>query len=74
MPHDDGSVVGTLRTRVHLTQGLHPLVLDIAHNNGRWVGGPIASRGQHDTKGPGFGMPSDPDTGRIWRQEEISVA
>jgi anaerobic selenocysteine-containing dehydrogenase len=74
VPRDDGSVVGTLRTRVHLTEGIHPLALAIAHNNGRWVGGPIASRGHQEGAGAGFGMPPDPDTTRIWWQEEVSVA
>ena len=74
MPRDDGSVVGTLRTRVHLTEGIHPLVIAIAHNHGRWVGGPIAARGSDGRSSPGFGEAKDPDGGRIWWKEEISVA
>lgn len=74
VPHGDGSVVGTLRTRVHLTEGIHPLVIAVSHNNGRWVGGPVAAAG-NDTHGmPGFGPASDPDTGRVWWKQEISVA
>lgn len=74
VPHDDGSVVGTLRTRVHLTEGIHPLVIAVSHNNGRWVGGPIAAPGSDMKSIPGLGTVSDPDTGRLWWQREISVA
>lgn len=74
VPHDDGSVVGTLRTRVHLTAGIHPLVLAVSHNQGRWVGGPVAARGSDGRGVPGYGALQDPDTRRIWWHEEISVA
>jgi anaerobic selenocysteine-containing dehydrogenase len=74
VPHDDGSVVGTLRTRVHLTEGVHPLVIAVSHNNGRWVGGPIAARSGDRGSAVGLGMPQDPDSGRIWWQDALSVA
>ncbi len=74
VPRDDGSVVGTLRTRVHLTEGIHPLVIAISHNNGRWVGGPIAARGDDRGSVAGFGVTQDPDSGRIWWQDALSVA
>jgi len=74
VPHDDGSVVGTLRTRVHLTEGIHPLVVAVSHNNGRWVGGPIAARGSDRGGAAGFGRTPDPDSGRIWWQDALSVA
>lgn len=73
VPHDDGSVVGTLRTRVHLTEGVHPLVLAISHNNGRWVGGAIASPQSPETY-PGAGPASDDDVKRAWWSREMSVA
>jgi hypothetical protein len=74
VPHDDGSVVGTLRTRVHLTEGVHPLVIAVSHNNGRWVGGPIAARGSDRRGSAGFDVAQDPDSGRIWWQGALSVA
>jgi anaerobic selenocysteine-containing dehydrogenase len=74
VPHDDGSVVGTLRTRAHLTEGVHPLVIAMSHNNGRWVGGPIAARGGAQEGTAGFGMPYDPDSRRLWWQDALSVA
>jgi anaerobic selenocysteine-containing dehydrogenase len=74
VPHDDGSVVGTLRTRVHLTEGVHPLVIAVSHNNGRWVGGSIAARGGDRGGSAGFDRAQDPDSGRIWWQDALSVA
>ncbi|MCC7072202.1 MAG: molybdopterin-dependent oxidoreductase [Deltaproteobacteria bacterium] len=45
VPRADGSPVGSQRTRVHLTEGVHPQVLAFSHNAGRWMGGPIAAPG-----------------------------
>jgi anaerobic selenocysteine-containing dehydrogenase len=73
VPHDDGSEVGSLRTRVHLTEGIHPLVIAISHNNGRSVGGPIASRLASRADLPGPGNREDSDTKRIWWATELSV-
>jgi anaerobic selenocysteine-containing dehydrogenase len=72
VPNDDGSVVGTLKTRVHLTEGIHPTVLAVSHNNGRWVGGAFASS-ETNTSFPERPA-SDPDAGRVWWKEEVSVA
>jgi anaerobic selenocysteine-containing dehydrogenase len=73
VPHDDGSEVGSLRTRVHLTEGIHPLVIAISHNNGRSVGGPIASRLASRADLPDPGNREDSDTKRIWWATELSV-
>lgn len=73
VPHDDGSALGTLRTRVRLTEGIHPMVLAISHNCGRWSGGPVAAR-QSAARVPGFGPP-DPDVEKnLWWKDELSVA
>jgi anaerobic selenocysteine-containing dehydrogenase len=74
VPHDDGSIVGTLKTRVHLTEGVHPTVLAISHNCGRTEGGPVAAHGDHADAVPGHEPVQDPDMQRIWWREELSVA
>jgi thiosulfate reductase/polysulfide reductase chain A len=74
VPGEGGSRVGTLRTRVHLTEGIHPSVIAVSHNNGRSVGGPIASRRPARQDLPGPGDRSDRDTKRIWWASELSVA
>ncbi|MSO58581.1 MAG: hypothetical protein EXQ77_06040 [Thermoleophilia bacterium] len=51
VPRGDGSPVGRLRTRVHVTEGVHPEVLAISHNAGRTRGGPIASRSTEPVPG-----------------------
>jgi thiosulfate reductase/polysulfide reductase chain A len=76
VPYDDGSVVGKLKTRVHLTEGVHPSVIAISHNHGRWVGGPIAS---HSGVGasepfPGFENPAQAKAPPPWWAGELSVA
>jgi anaerobic selenocysteine-containing dehydrogenase len=53
VPRGDGSVVGRLRTRVHVTHGVHPQVLAISHNGGRTRGGPVASRSEEPVPGAG---------------------
>jgi anaerobic selenocysteine-containing dehydrogenase len=76
VPHDDGSVVGTLKTRVHLTEGVHPQVIAISHNHGRWVGGPIASRQGMGAAEPfpGVAGAPTPDERQPWWSGELSVA
>jgi thiosulfate reductase / polysulfide reductase chain A len=76
VPYDDGSVVGTLKTRVHLAEGVHPEVIAISHNHGRWVGGPIASRHGVGVPEPfpGFGTLPTPAAGQPWWAGEVSVA
>lgn len=73
VPRDDGSKVASLRTRVHLTEGIHPVVIAVSHNNGRSVGGPIASRRPSRGDLPGADAGKDPDTKRIWWAKELSV-
>jgi anaerobic selenocysteine-containing dehydrogenase len=74
VPHDDGSVVGTQKTRVHLTEGVHPMVIAISHNAGLGMGGPVATGGDNPEGFPGHGSPQDPDMKRIWWRDELSVA
>lgn len=71
VPHGDGSVCGTLKTRVRVTEGVHPQVLAISHNSGRWVGGPIASR-TGAAELPGYGAES-PRPKNIWWKQEVST-
>ncbi|WP_062436797.1 molybdopterin-containing oxidoreductase family protein [Herbidospora daliensis] len=71
VPRGDGSRVGSLRTRVHLTEGVHPQVIAIAHNAGRTTGGPVASNGRDRAVLPGH---EPPDHGRVWWAGSLSVA
>ena len=74
VPRGDGSIVGTLKTRVHLTEGVHPSVIAISHNSGRWVGGLVASR---DGNPAGLAEPaghSPAARNDVWWQRELSVA
>jgi anaerobic selenocysteine-containing dehydrogenase len=73
VPGGDGSKVGTLRTRVRLTEGVHPLVIAIAHNAGRSVGGPYATNGRNTADNPGYGDTADADLDRMWWKGAISV-
>ncbi|WP_189210371.1 molybdopterin-containing oxidoreductase family protein [Actinokineospora fastidiosa] len=73
VPMGDGSELGTLRTRVRLTEGVHPLVIAIAHNAGRSVGGAYATNGKDDAAIPGYGEAADPDLDRLWWRGAISV-
>lgn len=68
-PQADGQPLGTLRTRVRLTEGVHPKVLAVSHSCGRTVGGPVASRGSV----PVAPASDDPDLRRIWWRGELSV-
>ena len=43
VPRADGSAVGSQRTRVRVTEGVHPQVLAFSHNAGRWQGGAYAA-------------------------------
>lgn len=78
VPGGDGSEVGSLRTRVHLTEGVHPSVLAVAHNSGRSSGGPVATNGRDRQQLPGHPDPdtydNDADAGRIWWDGTLSVA
>ncbi|MGW0823143.1 molybdopterin-containing oxidoreductase family protein [Streptomyces sp. NPDC002845] len=73
VPGGDGSKLGTLRTRVRLTEGVHPMVLAIAHNAGRSVGGAYATNGNDATGNPGYGDIADADLDRLWWQGTLSV-
>lgn len=71
VPRGDGSPLGTLRTRVRLTEGVHPQVIAIAHNNGRSRGGPVATNGRDAERLPGHD--GGPATPRIWWAGALSV-
>jgi anaerobic selenocysteine-containing dehydrogenase len=73
VPNDDGSVVGSVRTRVRVTAGVHPTVLAVSHNCGRWQGGPVASRSTEVPGRDGLAGVADPDLERIWWHREVSV-
>ena len=73
VPHDDGSVLASVRTRVRVTEGVHPRAIAFSHNAGRWVGGPIASRSRVGGEAVGFGVTPDRDGERIWWAEKLSV-
>ncbi|SFC92884.1 molybdopterin-containing oxidoreductase family protein [Streptomyces aidingensis] len=74
IPQGDGSPLGTLRTRVRLTEGVHPLVIAIAHNSGRSAGGAYATNGRDRTANPGYGTDAaDPDLDRLWWSGALSV-
>jgi anaerobic selenocysteine-containing dehydrogenase len=73
VPGGDGSELGSLRTRVHVTEGVHPSVIAIAHNSGRTTGGPIATNGRDRTTLPGHERVPDKDTRRMWWAGALSV-
>lgn len=73
VPRGDGSKLGTLRTRVRLTEGVHPLVLAMAHNAGRSVGGAYATNGKDTAENPGYGKSADADLERMWWDGTLSV-
>lgn len=73
VPGGDGSVIGSLKTRVHLTEGIHPQVIAISHNAGRTHGGPVATNGRDRAILPGHGQVTDRDMGRIWWAGSLSV-
>lgn len=72
VPRGDGSRLGTLVTRVHVTDGVHPQVVAIAHNNGRSRGGPVATNGVDRERLPGQADDAVP-TSRIWWEGVLSV-
>ncbi len=75
VPHDDGSVMGRMKVPIHVTEGVHPLVIAISHNNGRQHGGRVAT-GKVSTVGiEGLGGSGDPDVDQnlAWSRER-SVA
>lgn len=73
VPRGDGSKVSTLLTRVRLTEGVHPLVIAIAHNAGRSVGGAYATNGKQTGDHPGYDTIDDADLDRLWWKGAISV-
>lgn len=73
VPRGDGTEFGSLRTRVHLTDGVHPEVVAIAHNNGRTHGGPVSTNGRETATLPGHGETTDPDIDRLWWDGVLSV-
>ncbi|GAA3119525.1 molybdopterin-dependent oxidoreductase [Planomonospora alba] len=73
VPGGDGSRFGTLRTRVHVTEGVHPSVIAISHNAGRTTGGPVASNGRDRAALPGHEAVPDKDAERIWWAGSLSV-
>ena len=73
VPNDDGSELAKIRTRVHLTEGIHLGAIAFSHNAGRWAGGPIASRDDAPAGFPGFSAASDPDVKNIWWSDKLSV-
>lgn len=74
VPDGDGSPIGSLKTRVHLTEGIHPQVIAISHNAGRTQGGPVATNGSDRAILPGHADITDHDMGRIWWSGSLSVA
>ncbi|TDB89014.1 hypothetical protein E1264_09520 [Actinomadura sp. KC216] len=73
VPNGDGSVLGSLRTRVHITEGVHPSVIAISHNFGRQYGGPIATNGRDQARNPGYGQSADGDAENCWWAGTLSV-
>jgi thiosulfate reductase / polysulfide reductase chain A len=74
VPGGDGSALGSLRTRVHLTDGVHPTVIAISHNSGRWSGGPVATNGRDTLRLVAYRGPTDRDASRVWWDGALSVA
>lgn len=74
VPNGDGSVIGSLKTRVHLTEGIHPQVIAISHNAGRTHGGPVATNGRDRSALPGHEQATDRDMDRVWWAGSLSVA
>lgn len=70
----DGSEFGSLRTRVRLTEGVHPMVLAVSHNSGRTSGGPVATNGRDRTPLPGHAKARGEDAQRLWWEGAVSVA
>lgn len=73
VPRGDGTELGSIRTRVNITEGIHPTVIAIAHNSGRSSGGPIPTNGRDRSQLPGYAKPRDPDLERIWWTGALSV-
>jgi len=71
VPGGDGSKLGSVRTRVHLTDGVHPQVVAIGHSNGRFRGGPVATNGRDTTVLPGHQPPAP--TRPVWWSGTLSV-
>lgn len=74
VPHGDGSEVGRMRLPVHVTEGVHPLVIAISHNNGVQHGGRV-SAGKPPRATEGLGSSPDPDVeNNLWWSRDRSVA
>lgn len=74
VPGGNGSPVGSIRTRVHLTEGVHPQVIAISHNLGQAHGGPVATNGADRAPIPGYGNGADPGGERLWWAGALAVA
>lgn len=75
VPGGDGSELGRIRVRAYVTEGVHPSVIAISHNAGRWTGGPVATRTPVATDFPGYGAARDRDVEQnLWWSGELSVA
>lgn len=75
VPHDDGSEMGRMRLPVHITEGVHPLVIAISHNNGRQHGGRVAAGTPPPAGVAGLGASPDPDVDKnLWWSRERSIA
>jgi anaerobic selenocysteine-containing dehydrogenase len=74
VPHGDGSEVGRMKLPVHITEGVHPLVIAISHNNGVQHGGRVAA-GRRPTAGiEGLGAQQDPDVeSNLWWSRDRSI-
>ncbi|MCC7108751.1 MAG: hypothetical protein IT382_05655 [Deltaproteobacteria bacterium] len=75
VPRADGSAVGSQRTQVRVTEGVHPQVLAFSHNAGRWQGGAYAAPKSH-TKSPVAAVAAagaERDLSRVHWQDALSV-
>jgi anaerobic selenocysteine-containing dehydrogenase len=60
VPHDDGSVMGRMKVPAHITEGVHPRVIAISHNNVRQHGGLVATGKPKRAGLEGLGTSGDP--------------
>jgi anaerobic selenocysteine-containing dehydrogenase len=75
VPHDDGAEMGRMKVPVHITEGVHPLVIAISHSNGRQHGGRVAAGKAPIAAVEGLASSSDPDVDKnLWWSRETSIA
>jgi thiosulfate reductase / polysulfide reductase chain A len=72
VPRADGSAVGSQRTQVRVTEGVHPQVLAFSHNAGRWQGGAYAAP-KSSAAAYVEGTPADRDATRVPWKDALSV-